>query len=109
MTEFKADPSKGVFDSSETKNLSEAFEKADKIINRPETPLDSEIDRDDLARHIISEALEGETQPDLLSRSAVAKMLIEQNADAAEEPSGDAETKANPQDETVRKGPPSAP
>jgi len=49
------------------------------------------------------------TQPDLLSRSAVAKMLIEQNADAAEEPSGDAETKANPQDETVRKGPPSAP
>jgi hypothetical protein len=59
--------------------------------------------------HIISEALEGETQPDLLSRSAVAKMLIEQKADAAEEPSGDAETKANPQDETVRKGPPSAP
>jgi hypothetical protein len=109
MTEFKADPSKGVFDSSETKNLSEAFEKADEIINRPETPLDSEIDRDDLARHIISDALEGETQPDLLSRSAVAKMLIEQNADAAEEPSGDAETKANPQDETVRKGPPSAP
>jgi hypothetical protein len=52
MTEFKADPSKGVFDSSETKNLSEAFEKADEIINRPETPLDSEIDRDDLARHI---------------------------------------------------------
>jgi len=79
MTEFKADPSKGVFDSSETKNLSEAFEKADEIINRPETPLDSEIDRDDLARHIISEALEGETQPDLLSRSAVAKMLIDRD------------------------------
>ena len=40
MTEFKADPSKGVFNSSETKNLSEAFEKADEIINRPETPLE---------------------------------------------------------------------
>jgi hypothetical protein len=109
MAEFKADPSEGVFDSSEAKNLSEAFEKADEIISRPETPLDSDANRDDLARRIISEALEGETQPDLLSRSAVAKMLIEQLAEAPEELAADAVTKADSRDESPPKRPGNAP
>jgi hypothetical protein len=78
MNKFKAGLSEGVFDSSAVKDLFEAFEKADAHVNRSDSADVPETDREDLARRIISEARTGETQPDLLWRSAVAKMLIEQ-------------------------------
>ena len=73
MNKFKAGPSEGVFDSSAVKDLFEAFD-----VNRSNSADVPDTDREDLARRIISEARTGETQPDLLWRSAVAKMLIEQ-------------------------------
>ena len=81
MNKFKAGLSEGVFDSSAVKDLFEAFEKADAHVNRSDSADVPESDREDLARRIMSEARTGETQPDLLWRSAVAKMLIEQKTD----------------------------
>ena len=78
MNKFKAGLSEGVFDSSAVKDLFKAFEKADAHVNHSDSADVPETDREDLARRIISEARTGETQPDLLWRSAVAKMLIEQ-------------------------------
>jgi hypothetical protein len=86
MGEFKTDPSKGEFDPSDAKKLVGAFEKADELVTETELLPKSEADHTELARRIISEAREGETQPDLASCAAVAKLLIEQQAKTSRNP-----------------------
>jgi hypothetical protein len=85
MDELKADLRKGIFEPSVTKDLSEAFGKAEKLIDRSISTDAPEIDRAKVARVIIAEARAGETQPDLVSRAAVAKVLIESRSSAATE------------------------
>jgi len=77
MIEFDMCPSKGVFDPPALRDLAGAFEKAERHIDRLRSSAFAEIDRDRVARRIIAEARCGETQPDLVWRAAVAKVLLE--------------------------------
>lgn len=84
MRPVQADLSQGVFDPLITKDLTKAYEKADRYLDRQCCGGLTEIDRDRVARRIVSEARAGETQPDLVWRAAVAKVLLERRAGAFE-------------------------
>lgn len=80
MTELYLNPSNGVFDPPVLRDLAGAFEKADRHIDRLRPSGFGTIDRDSVARQILFEAQAGETQPDLVWRAAVAKVLLEARA-----------------------------
>jgi hypothetical protein len=84
MMQVQTDLSRGVFDPLVAKDLTEAFEKAERYLDRLCFGALIEIDRDRVARRIVSEARAGETQPDLVWRAAVAKVLLERQAVASE-------------------------
>lgn len=80
MMQVQTDLSRGVFDPWVAKDLTEAFEKAERYLDRLCFGALTEIDRDKVARRIVLEARAGETQPDLVWRAAVAKVLLERRA-----------------------------
>jgi len=77
MTEIHLSPSNGVFDPPVLKDMAEAFGKAERQLDRLRSSAVPEIDRDRVARRIVFETRAGETQPDLVWRAAVAKVLLE--------------------------------
>ncbi len=77
MSEFDLHPWNGVFDPAALRNMAEAFEKAERHLDRLRSSAVAEVDRDRVARRIVSEARAGETQPDLVWRAAVVKVLLE--------------------------------
>jgi hypothetical protein len=79
MDQLKSDLSQGIFEPCVAKELTEAFHKAQELIDRSRSEDRRRLNRDNVARKIIDEALGGETQPDLVARAAVAKALIEQH------------------------------
>jgi hypothetical protein len=80
MNEFKASLSKGIFDPAVVKDLSEAFEKAEKLIDRSIPGDAPALERENVARLILAEARSGETQPDLVACVAVGKALLERQS-----------------------------
>lgn len=72
----------GIFEPGQLAEIELAFAKADRHIRLTAAAYPYAVDRDELARRIVSEAREGETQPDLLWRAAVARMLVEQRLQA---------------------------
>jgi hypothetical protein len=80
MTEIHLNPANGVFEPPVLEAMAEAFDKAERQLDRLRSSVVPEIDRDRVARRIVSEARAGETQPDLVSRAAVAKVLLEVRA-----------------------------
>lgn len=77
MTEFDTAPSHGVFYPPEVRGLVDAFAKAERHLERWRGSALGDIDRDRVARKIVLEVRSGETQPDLVWRAAVAKVLLE--------------------------------
>lgn len=77
MNEFNTSLSKGIFDPAVVKDLSEALEKAEKLIDRSIRGDAPELERENVARLILAEARSGETQPDLVACVAVGKALLE--------------------------------
>lgn len=84
MMQVRTDLSRGIFDPLVAKDLTEAFEKAERYLDRRCFGALTEIDRDRIARRIVSEARAGETQPDLVWRAAVAKVLLERRAEVSD-------------------------
>lgn len=80
MTDLHLNPRRGVFDPSAVSDMVYAFEKAERYLARVRSRPLGEIDRDRVARKILFEARGGETQPDLVWRAAVAKVLLEARA-----------------------------
>jgi hypothetical protein len=80
MNEFKANLSNGIFDPAVVKDLSEAFEKAENLIDRSVPEDAPELERENVARLILAEARSGETQPDLVACVAVGKALLERQS-----------------------------
>lgn len=79
MDESKSNLREGIFDPPAAKDLTEAYEKAEQLMGLMAGNA-SNVDREKVARLIIEEARTGETQPDLVSRAALAKALIEQKS-----------------------------
>jgi len=67
----------GIFEPAQLADIEIAFLKAERHIRRSGTAFAPTVHRRELARRIVSEARDGETQPDLLWRAAVARMLVE--------------------------------
>lgn len=80
MTTLDPNPSNGVFDPSAVRHMVEAFAKAESHLDRLRSSAVAAIDRDRVARRIVSEVRAGETQPDLVWRAAVVKVLLETRA-----------------------------
>lgn len=76
MTERKWNLSKGVFDPLIVNELSQAFEKAQALVDRAAPRGTPKIAAAELARFILAEARAGETQPDLVARVAAGKTLL---------------------------------
>lgn len=76
MDEFKKGLAQGVFDPPAVKDLTDAFGKAEEHIQRLAAGSVVDLDSEKVACHIIAEARDGETQPDLVWRTAVAKALL---------------------------------
>lgn len=82
MNESNKDTSKGVFDPAAVKDLAEALEKAEERIAGTGSEAAAGLDRERLARRIVSEARAGgTTKPDVVSRAAADKALHETGAD----------------------------
>jgi hypothetical protein len=77
MNEFDTAPSQGIFYPPAVKELLDAFAKAERHLERWRASTLGDIDRDRVARKIVLEVRSGETQPDLVWRAAVAKVLLE--------------------------------
>jgi hypothetical protein len=79
MTQVRSDLSQGIFDPSAARGLTLAYEKAEHYLDHSVFRDLNEIDRDRVARRIVAQAREGETQPDLVWRAAVALVLLERS------------------------------
>lgn len=84
MIQHDMNPSTGVFDPSVVRDLVEAFDRARRHLDRLRGTGLPEIDRTRLARRILVEARSGETEPDLVWRAAVARILLEARAEASQ-------------------------
>lgn len=113
MTMLDGDLARGIFHPPATKDLTEAFEKAERHLSRLSSAAVAEVDRDRVARRIVSEARAGETQPDLVWRAAVAKVLLEERKAAPslgeKSPLRAAEPKTRERRETTSAAPDSMP
>ncbi len=96
MTELDLNPTHGVFDPAAISDMADAFEKAERHLDRLRSSALGGIDRDRVARKIVHEARGGETQPDLVWRAAVARVLLEAHAVAARPTEGSATTSSPP-------------